>query len=166
MEKYVESWFRGMEDWLPQLLTALLILVVGFVISYVAGYLTRKLLARLRVNERVARATPAHEAEPGAPKHRVDVEKIAGKVVFYGGLLFVFMAVVESVGMTDVAVPAQDLLRKVFGFIPNLLAAAALGGLAWIVASLLRAGVRRLFAGRAGAEDEERMGMDVETRAK
>ena len=166
MQDQFERTMRDVESWLPQVLVPLAILVVGFLVAYVAGVLTRKLFQRLHVDERIERATP-HEGEGEPARARLSVANMAGKIVFYGALLFVFIAVVETIGMANVATPAQDLLRKVFAFIPNLLAALALGGVAWIVASLLRAGARRLVAGGAtNPERDERMGMDPETRAK
>jgi hypothetical protein len=167
MQRDFDTMMRDTEAWLPQLLTPILILAVGFLVAYFLGYATRKVLQRLHVNERVARATPPQEGAPETPRRHMDVAGVAGKVVFYGALLFVFMAVVESIGMANVATPAQDLLRKVFGFIPNLLAAVVLGGIAWVVASVLRAGARRALAGRVTSERaDERMGLDQESRAR
>jgi hypothetical protein len=138
---------RESAEWVPQILTPILIFIIGVFVAYLAGYATRKLFDRLRINERVSQGSATDEGE----RRQVDVASIAGSVVYYGGLLFVFMAVVESFGMGNVATPAQDLLGKVFAFIPNLIAALILGGIAWVVASLLRGATRRVFARRATA---------------
>lgn len=155
---------REPADWLPGVLIPLLILVVGFLVAYLVGYVVRRLVMRARIGERLARA--AHD--PDAPRRdRVDVASLAGKVAFFGVLLFVFMAFVEYVGMSSVAAPAEDLLRKVFAFVPNLLGALLLAGVAWVIASLLRVGVRRVMLARVPEPaEEDRLGFDRQTHVK
>jgi hypothetical protein len=143
MQRDIGTTARESAEWLPHILTPLLIFIVGVLVAYLAGYATRRLFERLRINERVSEA-----AAPEGERRYVDVATIAGNIVYYGGLLFVFMAVVESIGLRTIAGPAPDLFQRVFAFIPNLIAALALGGIAWVLASLLRAATRRAVARR------------------
>src|SRR5690606_39254270 len=55
----------------------------------------------------------------------------------------------------------------VFAFVPNLLGALLLAGVAWVIASLLRVGVRRVMLARVPEPaEEDRLGFDRQTHVK
>lgn len=128
---------------LPQLLVTLLILFVGGFAAWLLGRLTEGVLTRMGLDERLARSMPPGEQLDHEGRPRVSVAKAGGRLVFFGGLLFVFIGVVEAAGVAGMGAPAQGLLERVFAFLPQLLGALVLLGIAFIVATLARGATRR-----------------------
>ncbi len=74
----------------------------------------------------------------GVDESKFNIEGIAGKIVYYVIMLFVLVAVFQSLRLTIVTGPLNLLLEEVFSYVPNLLAAGGLALLAWILATLGR----------------------------
>ena len=81
-------------------------------------------------------------------------------------MLFVLVAFFQTLGLTLITQPLNQLLIQVFEYTPRLLGAGLLLLLAWILASVLRLVVSRAlnaakiderFGGQVGLEDEERV---------
>lgn len=128
---------------LPQVLATLLILFVGGFVAWLLGRLTEGLLTRVGLDERLARSMPPGEQLDHEGRPRLSVAKAGGRLVFFGGLLFVFIGVVEAAGVAGMGAPAQGLLERVFAFLPQLLGAILLLGVAFIIATLARGATRR-----------------------
>lgn len=109
---------------------AALILVGGWILALLISATVRKALEKTTLDDRLA-------ARMGTEKP-VDVEGIVGRVVFWLVMLFVLVAVFQTLQLTAVTGPLNSLLNEVFTFIPNLLGAAGLLLIAWLIASLLR----------------------------
>jgi hypothetical protein len=137
----------------PRLVMALLALVVGWVIALIGSSITRSILKRTSVDNKVANWA-AGEDSPKPP-----VEGMAARIVFWVLMIFAFVAFFTVLGLNNVATPLRGFLDEVFAFLPQLLSAAVLLGVAWLVATGLRFGVTRILAAtgidaRFGAEVE------------
>jgi hypothetical protein len=116
------------------LLIALLILIVGYIVARILGSLTRRLLKRTNLDNRLAESL----SEPDQPR-RFNVENIIGSVVFWIAMLFVLVAFFERLNLSGLASPISGFLdRLTTEFLPRLLAAAILLFIAWLVAMALR----------------------------
>ena len=113
----------------PGLLGALGILVIGWIVAVVARSVVRGALKRTRFDERVAQWTA------GEP---VAVEQHAGTVVYWIIMLFVAMAVFQALDLPLVAEPLNALLSQLANFVPQLAGAVILLTVAWVVATVLR----------------------------
>lgn len=109
---------------------AVLILVGGWILALLISATVRKALEKTTLDNRLA-------ARLGTEKP-IDVEAIVGRVVFWLVMLIVLVAVFQVLQLTAVTGPLNSLLNEVFGSIPNILYAAALLFVAWVIASLLR----------------------------
>ena len=115
---------------LPNLLGALGILVVGWVLALIISSLVRKGMAKTTFDNRVAQWVTG-----GRP---VAVEKYTATVVFWLLMLFVVMAVFQVLNLGTVAAPVNALLNEIATFLPRLFGAALLLLLAWVVATVLK----------------------------
>jgi hypothetical protein len=115
----------------PSLLGALVILVVGWIVAIVVRALVHRSARFLKLNQRLASA----DAREGAPP---DVEMGLAKGVYYLVLLFVLVAFFDALKLELASAPLQGLLEKFLAYVPNLLAGLVLVGLAWLVATILR----------------------------
>ncbi len=118
--------------YLPNLVAALAILMFGWLGAIILGAIVRGALRRTTLANRLAGWLV------GEDDGTVEVERFAGRVVYYLAMLFVLIAFLEALSLTAVTVPLTDLLSSVVGYVPRVLAASALFFGGWIVASMLR----------------------------
>ena len=109
---------------------AALILVGGWILALLISAGVRKLLERISIDNQLAQRMGAKES--------FGIEVLLARIVFWIIMLFVIVAVFQALQLTAVTAPLNTLLDKVFAFIPNLLAAAGLAFVAWVLATLLR----------------------------
>ena len=115
---------------LPQLLGALGILIVGWIVALVARAGVRGALHRTQFDNRLAQW-----ASGGKP---VAIEQAVGTVVYWIVMLFVAVAVFQVLDLSLAAEPLNALLSRLAAFVPQLTGAAILLLIAWVVATALR----------------------------
>ncbi len=135
-----EMWAKVV-TFVPNLLSAILVLIVGWLLALLAGAVTRWVLGRTELDNRLV-AWATGEDKPSGVK----VERWFSKGVYYLVMLFVLVAFFEVLGLTLVTEPLNRLLTQVMGFLPRLLGAGLLALVAWILATTVRSLVSRLFS--------------------
>ena len=122
----------------PDIIAALAILIVGWIIALIAASVVRRVLRRTSVDDRIAARIMGEERAGQA-----NVERATSKVVFWLIMVFVFVATFQALGLTLITQPLNNLLNELFAFLPRLLGAGILVVIAWGLASLLRILVSR-----------------------
>ncbi|MEA3375844.1 MAG: hypothetical protein U9R72_06565, partial [Chloroflexota bacterium] len=125
---------------IPSIVAALLILIIGWVVALIVSAVVRGALRRTDLDDRLARWTAGEEQVEG-----VETERWVGKGVFYLIMLFVLIAFFQTLGLTLITQPLNQLLSQIFAYAPRLLGAGLLLALAWILASALKLLVSRLL---------------------
>lgn len=152
MSNQLSTIFGG---FIPNLLGAIAILVVGWIIALTIAAGVRGLLRRTTLATRIAQGLAGDTTTTAT-----EVERVTGKIVFYLIMLFVLVGVFQTLQLTYVIEPLNRLLSQVFQFVPQILAAALLLGLAWLLATMLRTLLSRaLQAARVDARLGERSGL-------
>jgi len=149
--------------YLPNVFAALVVLVVGWIGALLVAGLVRVGLGKLRLNTHVNRWC---HAEKTTDENKAEVERTAGRIVFWLAMLFVLVGFFQTLGLTLVARPLNQFLDQVFAYAPRLVGAGALLLAAWIVAQVLRFVVRQVLhatrvdervSRQAGVENENTM---------
>ncbi|UCD42789.1 MAG: mechanosensitive ion channel, partial [Chloroflexota bacterium] len=116
------------------LLVALLILIVGYIVARILGSITRRLLNRTNLDNRLADWL----SEPDE-RREFNIENIVASVVFWVVMLFVLVAFFERLSLNLIASPIQAFLERfTTEFLPALIAAGILLFVAWLIAMALR----------------------------
>lgn len=157
MAAYFEQLQPVLTGYVPKLLVALGVLVLGWVVARIGAAITRGILKRTTVDNKIAGWARGDKTEEGP-----NVEDIAGKVVFWILMVFVlvvFFSVLELPAATE---PLTQFLSEIFSFLPNLISAGLLALVAWLVATGTRYAVSKGLAATgldnrlsAGAGQEE-----------
>jgi hypothetical protein len=126
--KFFESIQESLGAGLPNLLGALVILVVGWLIAVIARAGVRKLLSVLGVNQRIS-----SQAGEG-----VDVEAGTAKVVYWLILLLAVIAFFDALGLRLASEPLQALVSQFLGYAPKMIAGGVLLLVAWVLAAVVR----------------------------
>lgn len=117
------------------ILAAVAILIVGWIIALVIAAGIKKLLTKLNTNEHLSSATG----------HRSNIENILSRVVFWIVMIIAVIGALNVLNLTSVSGPFSNMVQQFLLFIPQLLAAVAVGFIGWILANLVKVGLTKLL---------------------
>jgi hypothetical protein len=161
LQVLLEQMAQLVGGYVPNLIAALAILIIGWLVALILSAIVRGVLRRTTLDDRLARWIMGEEAARG-----IEVERQMGRGVYYLIMLFVLIAFFQALGLTIITEPLNRLLVQVFQYAPRLLGAGLLLLIAWIVASALRLVISRVLTaakiderlgGEAGLEEEKRV---------
>ncbi len=140
---------------LPNLVGALILLLVGWPLAWLAQLVTRRLLARLGFDRLSERAGVADALARAGIK--ASASHLVGRVIYWLLLLTFLMVAVESLGLTT----AATALRALVAYLPHVLGAAIVlvGGA--LIGQFLGKGTQALAAG-SGIEFHAALGRAVQ----
>ncbi len=118
----------------PNLLYAIVILVIGWIIAIVAASLVKAVLSRTSLDNRLAAQITGRP--DGAAV--TNIEKWIATAVFWIIMIFVLVAFLQQLQLSAVSQPLNNFLGQIFAFLPKLAGAAILLGVAWIIATLAK----------------------------
>ncbi len=120
-------------NYVPNLLGAIAILVIGWIVASIIAGIVKSLLKKTEIDNRIA----AKFGETGTDKS-FRLEHGISRGIFWFLMLFVLVAFFQALQLTIITQPLNNLLDKVLSYLPQLLGAAALFIIAWLLATLLR----------------------------
>ena len=137
-----EGFFAGLYQligpYLPRLLAALAILVVGWLGALLVAAVARVTLRRTGLDRRFAQWFSGEST--AAPQ----VERSLTRGVYYLILIFVLVAFFDTLGLTQVTQSLGGVLDQILTYLPRLVGAALLLGAAWLVATVMHFFVRKV----------------------
>lgn len=119
-------------QYLPYLIGGIALLVVGWLVAWLLAGITRKLIARTRVDDRLGTAMGKQVGERGRLAHW------AAAAVFW---VILSLSVIGALSVLQLGALSESLRQAVdavMRYVPQLIAAGALLLAAWITAGLLR----------------------------
>lgn len=122
-----QFYWRDTLSFLPELLLALLVLLIGFFVAKFLENLTFKVLRKARVNERL-----------GNKNEKWTVEKIISKVVFFVVLILAFVLFFNILNLNTMAAPFVSMYSGLTGAVLNILKAGLILLFAWILATVVK----------------------------
>jgi len=156
MQVFLDEMFLLVGGYVPKLVGAVALLVVGWLVALVLSSIARRGLRRTTLDNRVASWVLGEEEGEA-----IEVEQWIGRGVFYLVMLFVLVAFFQALGLTVITQPLNQLLIQVFEYAPRIGGAVVLGVVAWIVASALRLAVVRVLT-RARVDERLRSGAGMD----
>lgn len=152
MDQFLTQLQQSLGNQVPKLAGGVAVLIAGWLVALVVEALVRAGLKRTTIDNRLAEWFRGEKKEGEKP---FEVEAWFGRLAFWVTMLFVLVAFFETVGLTIVTGPLNQLLNEVFVYAPRLLAAFLLLLIAWVLASALRFVVTRAMA---ASKVDERLG--------
>ena len=152
MNDYVghQGRFDAMYYWdqFHPILSAIAILIIGWIIALLIAGAVKKVLTKLGTNQKLSNATG----------HRSNIENIISRVVFWLILIIAVIGALNVLNLTSVSGPFSNMVQQFLLFIPQLLAAVAVGFIGWIVANLVKVGLQK---GLDRTQLDEKLSQDV-----
>ncbi|GAB4538427.1 MAG: mechanosensitive ion channel [Pleurocapsa sp.] len=134
-------------------LKAVFILILGLIIASVVKGLVRKLLNSTDIDNRIAEAITGQRGGEQIP-----IENWISSLFYWLIVLFAVVAFLNALELEAVSTPLNTLLNQVTGFLPKVLGAAFLLGIAWVVATIVKTLVAR---GLNALNLDQRLGADA-----
>ncbi|MCP6760973.1 MAG: mechanosensitive ion channel [Fischerella sp. CENA71] len=131
---YVQNSFQQIIAFLPRLLGAVVILLVGWLIAAGVAALTRGILNRTQLDNRIAAGVVGREDSRDLPQ----VEKLISNLVFWGILLLTLVAVLDTLELRVASQPLNTFLNQIGDFLPRLVGALIFAAVAWLVATVVK----------------------------
>lgn len=113
--------------------SALIILIVGWIVALIVSSLAGKALRRTALDEEIARMAVGEERA-----RSIDSNRWITRIIYYILIFFVIVAFFETLGLTLVAQPLNEMLTVVFAYIPKFFAALLIAIVALILATILK----------------------------
>ena len=140
MDQFQEFLVDNLGTSLLNLLAALLVLIVGYIVARLLAGLTRRILKRIDVDNRIATRMSEDFDLP-----HIDIENVAASIVFWIVLLLAIGGAVQRLNLVAITAAINPLVTEISTtYIPGIVAALLLALAAWVVAVVLRAIVTRL----------------------
>ena len=126
MENQLENFADQVSNFLPDLLGAILVLLVGWLIAKGIKALVVRLLKKTNWDERVfGRADVA------------DTNVFLGNIFYYLIMIIVILIVLEILGIDQVLTPLENMVDEFLSFVPNIIGAILIGFIGYILAKFV-----------------------------
>jgi hypothetical protein len=121
------------------LLKAIVIFILGLIIAWIAKAIVQGVLKRTNIDNRIAASISGGEGES------IPIENWIANLVFWLIVLFAIVAFLNALQLEAVSAPLNSLLNQITSFLPQILGAALLLGIAWLVATVVKLVVTRVL---------------------
>jgi hypothetical protein len=108
-----------------------------------------------------AATTAGPTGTAAAPARQLSLGETLGDVVYWLVFLLFLPAVLSTLRLDGVLTPVQELMNKVFGYLPNIVAAALILIVGWFVARIVQRIVTSLLAAAGVDRLGERFGLSA-----
>lgn len=111
----------------PRVFSALVLIIIGWVLATLVRMGITKVLARTTLDERLS-------ADVGAQPLSANI----GQILYWLILLLFVPLVLSALGLNGLLAPVQNMVDRLLSFLPNLFAAAIIGFVGYFVAKIVR----------------------------
>jgi Conserved TM helix len=163
---------------LPRLLGAAVLLLVAWVVATVLKRIVTGVLRGLDLDRRISGVVRDDESPPSrlaAPRTvsttetatarpttsltRISLADTLGDVVYWLVFLLFLPAILSTLDLGGILLPVQVMLNQIFGYLPNLFAAALILVVGWFVARIIQKIVTSLLAAAGVDRLGDRVGL-------
>lgn len=127
-------------EFIPKLLGAIVILVVGYIIARIIGWIVSKVVNKTGVGDKLAGMMGS---APAKGRKKGSVGNGVGSGAFWIMMMFVAIACLKALGLESVSEPLGGLLNQFFEAVPNIIKAAVIGGVGFLIATIAKMGVQK-----------------------
>ena len=110
---------------------AILIFIIGWLVALGIAALVRGVLSKINLNQRMNSSTGKS----------YDLEGIISKIVFWFIFIIAISGALSQLNLNSISAPFANMVNQVLTFIPNLIAAIAVGVIGWVVATVARTAI-------------------------
>src|SRR5262245_8145308 len=140
MELTLDEIGKVVTAYVPNLLGALAILIVGWLVAWIISAIFNAGLRRTQLDNRLARWIAGDETEKGIPLHTSLRMWLCSFL-----MIVVLVACFQTITLSPSSCPVNRRLIQLFQFLPKLVGAGVLLLIAWVLASIVRVLISRVL---------------------
>lgn len=126
MKTQLENFANNVLDYVPGILGALLVLLIGWLIAKGIKAVIVRLLRKTSWDERLFKGSSMG-----------DTNVFLGNIFYYLIMIIVLLIVLEILGVDQVLTPLENMLSEFLAFIPNLIGAVLIGFVGYLLAKFV-----------------------------
>lgn len=138
LENFVDETSRTLGAFLPSLIWAIVILIVGWLVATIAASLIKSVLKRTHLDDRIANIVMGRDQELDTP-----VEQWIATAVYWIILIFTLVAFLNALNLEVVSEPLNEFLQEIFQYLPRIGGALILLAVAWATATIVKVLVKQ-----------------------
>lgn len=135
-----DVWKMIVESNVLNLVWAILVLLVGWIVAVIVSGQAALLVTRLGFDKKLNRCLPQ-----GSELAEASASKFIGRFVYYLILLLAILGCLTALKLTQAAEPIKDFVGSLTAYAAKIIGAVALAFIAWVVATVLRYGAGTLM---------------------
>ncbi|MFH2044311.1 MAG: mechanosensitive ion channel [Pseudomonadota bacterium] len=139
MGEFFKQILQTIGAYVPNLLGALAILIIGWIGALIIAAISRSVISRTSLGKKLPNWLSLDEDKP------IPVANYISKTIFYLLMLFVLIAFFQALKLTLITEPLNNLLNQIFIYAPRFFGAILLLVVAWVLATVLRFIVTKLL---------------------
>lgn len=140
-------------EYAPRLIAAGILLFLAWIVANVLRFVVRKILTATTIDRRLTRGAGVENEED------LPVAKTLSDATYWLVYLLFLPALLDALAVPGLLAPVRDMVTKVLGFLPNLLAAAVILGIGWFVARIVQRIAANLLVVAGADRLSERVGL-------
>ncbi len=123
---YLNNLFKNFTsgEFIPNILLAIIILIIGWFIANIIKKVITKLIKKTGIDNKLK-------------SDKVTLSSFIGKLLYFLIMIFVFLLVLDKLGINNVMDPIKHMLSGFLGFIPNIIGAGLVGYIGYMLASIV-----------------------------
>ncbi|WP_058308444.1 mechanosensitive ion channel [Gracilibacillus massiliensis] len=125
--------FNNVIQAIPNVIAALLLLILAWIVAAIAKGIVEKLFVKLGVHRAIGKTNFVEDEEKGK-----QVLSAIAKVVYLLVFILFLPAILDALSMDSVSGPISNMMDKLLGFLPNLIAAAVILIIGYVIAKLVK----------------------------
>ena len=144
---------------LPKLVAGLVLAALAWVVATFVRSLLSRVLAASSLDSRMSSASPSSAAASSGAKTATPLSGQLAQAGFWLTLLMFLPAILGALRLEGLLAPVQAMMASLLGIVPNILAAAAIGVVGYLVATLLRTIITNLLDAAGVNRASRRLGL-------
>jgi hypothetical protein len=133
VNRFFDEMSGQLGQFLPSLIWAIILLLLGWVVATLVALAIRNLLHRTSLDDRIANWAMGRERNQDVP-----VEKWVSSIVYWVIFLFAIVASLNALNLESVSQPLNNFLDQIFAYLPRVGGAVLLLAVAWITATVVK----------------------------
>jgi hypothetical protein len=135
VENFVKQTSGTVGAFLPSLIGAVGILFIGWILAFILSAIVLKLLKSTDLDNKLGNVITGGSSRSAST---LNTEKIGADIAFWIVFLLALSSALSTLHLDGAAQPLTNVLSQITTFVPKLISAAALGGIAWLIATAIR----------------------------
>ncbi|SEQ22665.1 mechanosensitive ion channel [Piscibacillus halophilus] len=135
-----QSMLSNLIQAIPNVIVALLLLLLAWVVAVISKNIVQKLFVKIGLHKALNKTSFVKDES-----HGKSILDSAGKVVYFLVFILFLPAILDALNMHSVSDPITNMMDKLLGFIPNLIAAAIILIIGLFIARLIKELFEKFF---------------------